>query len=178
MVWSHYWLTGKDPDAGKDWGQEENGEPGWNGWMASTAQWTWVWANSGRQWRTRKPATLQSLGLQSLIWLSNWTTTRIFMRNKKVSFLQMRHLVQYLAHMKCSLTRAIVIIIGSVSFSRLLNLSEPQFLDLKTGLVTFITSDCCDVWRKQLDIVFTVCSVSEWINDFCICRGRIPTGRN
>ena len=68
------------------------------------------------------------------------------MRNKKVSFPQMRHLVQYLAHMKCSLTRAIVIIIiGSVSFSRLLNLSEPQFLDLKTGLVTFITPDCCDV---------------------------------
>ena len=36
-------LTGKDPDVGKDWGQKENGEDrGWNGWMASPTQWTWV----------------------------------------------------------------------------------------------------------------------------------------
>ena len=42
-------LIGKDPDAGKDWGQEEKGTPrGWDGWMASPTQWTWVWANSGR----------------------------------------------------------------------------------------------------------------------------------
>ena len=27
-------------------GEGDNG--GWNGWMASSTQWTWVWANSGR----------------------------------------------------------------------------------------------------------------------------------
>ena len=26
----------------------EEGIRGWNGWMASSTQWTWVWANSGR----------------------------------------------------------------------------------------------------------------------------------
>ena len=26
----------------------EGGDRGWNGWTASTTQWTWVWANSGR----------------------------------------------------------------------------------------------------------------------------------
>ena len=57
------WLTGKDPDAGKDWGQEEKGVTE-EGWMASSAQWTWVWANSGRWWRTRKPGVLLSKGLQ------------------------------------------------------------------------------------------------------------------
>ena len=42
-------LTGEDPDAGKDWGQEEKeGNRGWGGWMASPTQWTLVWANSGR----------------------------------------------------------------------------------------------------------------------------------
>ena len=47
------WLTGKDPDAGKDWGQEEKGGNRWgDGWMAPLTQWTWVWANSGTQWRT------------------------------------------------------------------------------------------------------------------------------
>ena len=153
------WLTGKDPDAGKDWGQEEKGVTedemvGWhyqlNGhaaaakslqscltpcnpidgsppgssipgilqartlewvaisfsntwkwkvkvkslsrvrlisdpmdcslpgssvhgvfqarvleWVAiSFSQWTWVWADSEKQWRTGKPGVLQSIGLQ------------------------------------------------------------------------------------------------------------------
>ena len=52
-------LTGKDPDAGKDWGQEEKGDRRWDGWVASLTQWTWVWADSGRWWRTGKSAVLQ-----------------------------------------------------------------------------------------------------------------------
>ena len=36
----------------------------WDGWMASLTQWTWVWANCGRKWRTGKPGVLQSMGLQ------------------------------------------------------------------------------------------------------------------
>ena len=41
-------LIGKDPASGKDWGQEKKGgDRGWDGWMASLTQWTWVWANSG-----------------------------------------------------------------------------------------------------------------------------------
>ena len=42
----------------------ERGNRGWNGWMASLTQWTWVWANSGRWWRTGKPGVLQSMGSQ------------------------------------------------------------------------------------------------------------------
>ena len=37
---------------------------GWDGWMASPTQWTWVWANSERWWRTGKPGVLQSMGSQ------------------------------------------------------------------------------------------------------------------
>ena len=37
---------------------------GWDGWMASLTQWTWVWANCRRWWRTGKPGVLQSMGLQ------------------------------------------------------------------------------------------------------------------
>ena len=45
------WLIWKDPDAGKDWGQEEKGKyRGWDGWMASLIQWTWVWVDSGSWW--------------------------------------------------------------------------------------------------------------------------------
>ena len=34
------------------------------GHMASLTQWTWVWANSGRQWRMGKPGLLQFMGSQ------------------------------------------------------------------------------------------------------------------
>ena len=37
---------------------------GWDGWMASPAQWTWVWVNFGNWWRTGKPGMLQSMGSQ------------------------------------------------------------------------------------------------------------------
>ena len=30
----------------REWG--EGGNRGWDGWMASPTQWTWVWANSGK----------------------------------------------------------------------------------------------------------------------------------
>ena len=42
----------------------EGDDRGWDGWMASAIQWTWVWASSGRWWRTGKPGVLQSMGLQ------------------------------------------------------------------------------------------------------------------
>ena len=56
-------LIGKDPDAGKDWGQEETGvaEDEMVGWHHIR---TWVWANSKRYWRTGKPGVLWSMGLQ------------------------------------------------------------------------------------------------------------------
>ena len=42
----------------------EGDDRGWNGWMTSPTQWTWVWANSRRWWRTGKPGVLQSVGSQ------------------------------------------------------------------------------------------------------------------
>ena len=71
------WLIWKDPNAGKDWGQEEKGMTGWDGWMASPTQWTWVWVNSRSWWWTGRPGMLQSMGPQTVRhnWLTelNWT---------------------------------------------------------------------------------------------------------
>jgi len=46
----------------------------WGGWMASPTQWTWVWANSRRSWRTEKAAMLQSVVLQrdGHDWATEW----------------------------------------------------------------------------------------------------------
>ena len=45
-------------------GGESDDNRGWDGWVASLTEWTRVWANSGRWWRTGKPGMLQSTGLQ------------------------------------------------------------------------------------------------------------------
>ena len=37
-------------------------------WLeASLTQWTWLWANSRRQWRTGKPGALKSMGSQRVV---------------------------------------------------------------------------------------------------------------
>jgi len=61
------WLIRKDPDAGKDWGQEEKGmSEERDGWIASLTQWTWVWVNSRSWWWTGRPGVLQFMGSQSI----------------------------------------------------------------------------------------------------------------
>ena len=41
----------------------EGDNRGWDGWMASPTQWTWIWVNSGSWW-TGRPGMLQSMGSQ------------------------------------------------------------------------------------------------------------------
>ena len=50
----------------------EGGDRGWDGWMASPIQWTWIWASSRRWWRTGKPDMLP-MGSQRV--RHNWTTS-------------------------------------------------------------------------------------------------------
>ena len=55
----------------------EGDNKGWDGWMASLTQWTWVWVNSG-SWRwTGRPGVLQFMGSQRVKhdWATelNWT---------------------------------------------------------------------------------------------------------
>ena len=66
------WLIGKDPDAGKNWRQEEKRTRGWDGCMASPTWWTWVWASSRSWWWTGKPGVLQSMGSQRV--RHDWAT--------------------------------------------------------------------------------------------------------
>ena len=42
----------------------EGDNRGWDGWMASSTQWTWVWANSRSWWWIGRPGILQSTGSQ------------------------------------------------------------------------------------------------------------------
>ena len=54
-------------------GRKRRGHRGWDGWMASLTQCTWVWVNSGSWWWTGRPGVLRFIGSQSRTRLSNWT---------------------------------------------------------------------------------------------------------
>ena len=50
----------------------EGDDRGWDGWMASLTQRTWVWASSESWWWTGKPSVPQSMGSQRV--RHNWAT--------------------------------------------------------------------------------------------------------
>ena len=62
----------------------EGDNRGWDGWVASPTQWTWVWARSRSWWWTGKSGLLQSMGLQwvGYDWVTelNWTELRCVVR--------------------------------------------------------------------------------------------------
>ena len=54
--WERPWCW----DSLKAGGQGDN--RGWDGWMTSLTQWTWVWVNYRSWWWTGSPGVLQSMG--------------------------------------------------------------------------------------------------------------------
>ena len=67
------WLIWKDPDAGKDWGQEEKGttEDEMVGWHHNSIDMSL--SKLRRLVMDRNAGVLQFMGFQSQTWLSNWT---------------------------------------------------------------------------------------------------------
>ena len=51
---------------------EEGDNRGWDGWLASLTQWTWIWVNSGSLWWTGRPGVLRFMGSQRV--RHNWVT--------------------------------------------------------------------------------------------------------
>ena len=62
---------------GKIEGRRRRGNRGWDCWMASSTQWTWVWVDSGSWWWAGRPGMLKSMGSQRVgpDWATelNWT---------------------------------------------------------------------------------------------------------
>ena len=78
----------------------EGDNRGWDGWMASLTQQTWVWVNSGSWWWTGRPGVLWSMGLKRVRhgWATelNWTEwtlkqTKSWVRKKKSKDLNVTH---------------------------------------------------------------------------------------
>ena len=60
----------------------EGANRGWDGWMASPNQWTWVWVDSSSWWWTGRPGVLQFMGSQRVgqDWATelNWTKVSLW----------------------------------------------------------------------------------------------------
>ena len=78
--WKRPWCWGSLKAGG------EGEDRGWDGWMAPSTQWTWVWASSRTWWRMGKPGMLQAVGSQRVTpkqhkatgsLISNATLTRL-----------------------------------------------------------------------------------------------------
>ena len=69
------WLIWKDPGSGRlKAGEGDN--RGWDGWMPSPTQWTWVWVHSGSWWWIGRPGCCGSWGRRVRHdWVTelNWT---------------------------------------------------------------------------------------------------------
>ena len=64
--WKRLWCWARLKAGGK--GDDRR----WDGWMASSTWWTWVWVNSGSWWWTGRPGVLQSMGSKRVG--HNWAT--------------------------------------------------------------------------------------------------------
>ena len=64
----------------------EGDERGWDGWIASPTQWTWVWVGSGSWWWAGRPGVLWSMELQRVGQGLSDRTELNWTPNSKLSF--------------------------------------------------------------------------------------------
>ena len=90
------WLIEKDPfwcwERLRAGGEGDNG--GWDGWMASLTQWTWVWVDSGSCWWTGRLGVLWFMGLQRVgqNWVAelNWIAVCQFYEKINLFFFEVK----------------------------------------------------------------------------------------
>ena len=70
----------------------EGDDRGWDGWMASPTQWTWIWVDSGSWWRTGRAGVLQFMGSQRVG--HNWATElnwKVYSQSSHISLFPLQH---------------------------------------------------------------------------------------
>ena len=99
---------------------------GWDGWMASPTQWTWVWVNSRSWWWTGRPGVLWFMGSQRARhdWAIelNWTDVGL-------SFLGTRHVNSGMCSYACTYTHVYTCIHQRISPFNLHLLNLPLTFD-------------------------------------------------
>ena len=86
-TWCEELIYWKRPWCWERLGAGEGNDSGWNGWMASPTQCTWVWVNSRSWWCTGSLACCSPWGCKELSTTErlNWTDIRVNMKLQRVS---------------------------------------------------------------------------------------------
>ena len=109
VLWPPYakcWLIGKDSCWEGLGAGGEGDDQGWDGWMASRTQWTWVWVNSGRWFWTGRSRVLRFMGSQRVghDWVTELNRTYLkrfrFLKAQPSLFLNNAQLILCTAGMK------------------------------------------------------------------------------
>ena len=109
----------------------EGDNRGWDGWMASLTQWTWVWVSSGSWWWTGRPGMLQSMGLQRVE--HDWATKP----NMIITMMNVRY-------------EWMLVIINTFTYSQSLVwiLSWNPVMDIMTPVYTGLSKQATDHWSS------------------------------
>ena len=85
------WLTGKDPDAGKDLKARGEGDARrQNGWMASPTQWTFSLSKLWEMVKESEACCAAAHGVtKSQTWLTNWTDKLIHVEEHTLFLMKM-----------------------------------------------------------------------------------------
>ena len=65
---------------------------GWDGWMASLTQWTWVWVNPWSWLWTGRPCMLQSMGSQRVG--HDWATEHVTLLTNPITTVLLGHILR------------------------------------------------------------------------------------
>ena len=135
----------------------EGDNRGWDGWMASLTQWTWVWVNSGSWWWTGRPGVLQSTGFQRVghNWVAELNCTEL---NKNLYLLLFSHLVVSDFLWSCGLQNA-----GFLSF--ILCPSFLKYISFESVMLSYYLILCCPL--LLLPSIFP--SIRVFSNELALC---------
>ena len=115
---------------GKIEGGRRRDNRGWDGWMSSPTQWTWVWVNSRSWWWTGRPGVLQSMGSQRVghDWATelNWFLASLFIVSKCWKELWCPPKGEWINQIGCNLNRgACLAVVHGVTKSQMWFTTKP-----------------------------------------------------
>ena len=84
-VKSSHW---KRPWCWEGLGAGEGDDRGWDGWMASPTQWTWLWGSSRSCWWTGRPGVVWFMGCKELDMTEQLNWTELMFISHSATFLK------------------------------------------------------------------------------------------
>ena len=125
---------------------------GWGGWMISMMQCTWNWTHFGRG----SPGVLQPMGLQSQMWLDNWTITCIY-TTESVCYTPDTLWINYISHTHTNFKKKPVIGAYNWSWNISWKFEEKSDFLIIFNLVQYFKDICSLIVETQTVSLHLIC---------------------